>query len=205
MTMAAGMMGSGRVRGVRARRGDSTTGSRVIAAALVAIAVAAMATPAEAQRRARTQFERPTPPAAIGVRGGYDFDAEAWSIGGQASIPIARRIAFLPSGDAYFGDDRTDWQLNADLALRPGRAGFLYAGGGLALLNRVHDDEVDAEAETKVGANVFAGLQAPGRRLPFRPFAEARWTFVDGDSPFRLAFGANVPLGGRSRPARRRR
>ena len=203
--MAAGMRGWGRVRGVRTRMGNCPTGPRLIAATLVAMALFAAATPAEAQRRGRSQWVRPTPPPAVGVRGGYDFDAAAWSIGGQASIPFARRLAFMPSGDAFFGDDRTDWQLNADLALRLGRAGFLYAGGGLALLNRVHEDDVDAEAETKAGANVFAGLQTPGLRLHFRPFVEARWTLVDDDSPFRLAFGANVRLGGPSRPAPRRR
>lgn len=203
--MAAGMRGSGRVRAVRARRGDCRVASRIIAAALLLIALAVTSTPAEAQRRARGARVGPTPPPAVGMRGGYDFELEAWSIGAQASIPFARRLAFLPSGDAFFGEDRTDWQLNADLAIRLGRAGFLYTGGGLALLNRVYEEAGDADAETRTGANAFVGLQTPGRRLPFRPFVEARWTFVDGESPFRLAFGANVALGGRAHPLPRRR
>lgn len=176
-----------------------------IAAACALAALLTTALPAEAQRRDRSaRLGRAAGPSpAVGVRGSYDFDAEAWGVGAQASIPLGRRFAFVPSGDAFFGDDRTDWQLNTDLAMRLGRAGFLYAGGGLAVVNRVFED--GADAETKLGPNLFAGLQTPGMRLPVRPFVEARWTFVEDEAPFRLGFGVNVPLGERERPRPRSR
>lgn len=153
--------------------------------------------PVEAQRRGAAAFASRSAAVAVpamGVRSGYDFEGEAWSLGGQARLPFARRLELIPSGDAFFDTDHTEWQLNADLAVRLGPRGSLYGGAGLAAVNR--PEEPGDEAETRLGTNLFVGLQLPGVVLPVRPFAEARWTLVDGESPFRLAFGANVRLGG---------
>ena len=170
--------------------------TRRAALAIAAICLVLSPQAALAQRpRARAgqlaaQLAAPVP--MIGIRSGYDFEGEAWSRGGQARLPVARRLELIPSGDAFFDSERTDWQLNADVALRLGRRGGLYVGAGLAAASRTADADGDSNAQ--LGTNLFAGFQARGRLLPVRPFAEARWTLVDGDSPFRLAFGANLPL-----------
>lgn len=135
------------------------------------------------------------PTLTAGLRGGYDFDVEAWSAGAQIGVALRPRLVLAPSGDLFFRDGRTDWQVNGDLVLRPRPHGLIYGGGGVAAVHRASDGAED-EADTRVGANAFVGLSTPGlrRRARVRPFVEARWTFVDGESPFRLAFGLNVPL-----------
>ena len=69
------------------------------------------------------------------------------------------------------------------------RHGPVYAGGGIAFAH-------PGGGETKTGYNLFAGLNAAAdlRAAP-RPFLEARWTFVNDTSPFRLVFGFNYQLG----------
>lgn len=151
---------------------------------------------AEAQRRRPGAYRGPGPfaqPApSLGVRGGYDFGGDLWSAGAQLRVPAGRTLELIPSGDAFFAGGRTDWQLNADLALRLGPRGGLYAGGGAGLLGR--DPDGDGEASTALGPNVFAGIRFPGRRGDVRPFIEARWTFVEGEAPFRLTAGLGFPL-----------
>jgi len=166
------------------------------ALAIAALCLALAPQAAQAQRpRARAgqlaaRFAAPVP--MVGIRSGYDFEGEAWSLGGQVRLPVGRRLELIPSGEALFDSERTDWQSNADLALRLGLRGGLYAGAGLAVSSRA--DDADGDSNAQLGTNLFVGFQARGRLLPVRPFVEARWTLVDGDSPFRLAFGANLPL-----------
>jgi hypothetical protein len=150
----------------------------------------------EAQRRApRDAYRRMGGAAEFGVRGGYDFDAEVGSAGSQLRIPIIRQLLLVPSGDVFFsdGDAGADWQLNADLLARPDELGGLYVGAGAAFMRE--DFDGDAEEEVEVGYNLLAGMEAGallGTRL--RPFAEARWTFVDDLDPFRIVFGLNAPV-----------
>ena len=144
----------------------------------------------------RREAQRPSLGVEFGVRGGYDFDDEAGSAGAQLRIPLARPIHLAPSGDVYFGDARTDWQLNADLVVRPALLGGLYAGVGGALVRRDFDDT--DERDTKAGYNLLVGLRS-GRiaGTNVRPFAEARWTDAGDYSPFRLVAGIDVPISGR--------
>lgn len=162
---------------------------------------------AEAQRPPRPAaraFILAQPGPSLGVRGGHDFDVDAWSVGAQARVPVVRRLELVPSADLYLGAAPIDWQVNADAAIRLGRLGGLYAGGGLAVLRR--DDDDDGQASTDVAPNLLAGVRLPGLRLPVRPFVEARWTFAEADRPFRLAAGIDIPLARRpTRPARRGR
>lgn len=137
----------------------------------------------------------PDPVVEFGVRGGYDFEDEVGSAGAQLRIPFARQILFVPSGDVFFDDARTQWQLNADVLLRPDALGGLYAGAGAAFVSR--DFEAGGDQETQVGYNLLVGLD--GHRIGdtrVRPFVEARWTDVDDYSPFRLVTGINVPVSG---------
>ena len=131
----------------------------------------------------------------FGVRGGYDFAEDVGSAGAQLRLPVAAQLLVVPSGDVFFGDGPSEWQLNADLALRPYDLGGLYGGAGLALLSRDDPDDPEEETDTEVGYNLFVGLESGRfRGTGLRPFVEARWTGVDDYLPFRLVAGFNVPI-----------
>ena len=160
--------------------------------------VALSADLAEAQRRGRGRGpDGPWRAATVefGVRGGYDFDADVGSAGAQVRLPIVRQLLLVPSGDVFFsdGEEGTTWQLNADLVARPDELGGLYAGVGAAFLRE--DFDADGEQEVEAGYNLLAGIES-GALLDtrLRPFAEARWSFVDDLDPFRLVVGLNVPV-----------
>ena len=135
----------------------------------------------------------------FGVRGGYDFDQDVPSAGAQLRIPIFRPLYLVPSGDVFFDDSATEWQLNADLLIRPVGLAGLYGGAGAAFVNsQLFDaDAANDDDETEVGLNVVVGLD--GGRIWYttvRPFVEARWTTVEDIQPFRLVAGINVPVSG---------
>lgn len=158
--------------------------TRFVSFALLAVALTALSQEAHAQRRGLRVVRGRAP--ELGPRVGYDFDADDWSVGGQLRIP-GPRLEALASGDYYFAVGTHPWQLNLDLALRLGRFSSLYAGGGVGIFHLLTTD---------VGANVLVGLHPPSRRnSPVRPYAEGRWTFLEGGTPFRLVFGVNLVLG----------
>lgn len=130
------------------------------------------------------------PTTSLGVRGGYDATVDRWSVGAQLRLPVARRLAFVPSGDVFLGDSATDWQLNADLTI-PLRG--LYVGGGIGLLRA--DDRDTGERGTRAAPNLLAGFEprTPGGAV--RPFIEGRWTFPNDGVRFRLVAGVSVPIG----------
>jgi hypothetical protein len=147
------------------------------------------------------RYKLPTPKFLFGVRMGYDFNANIWSAGGQFWIPIGP-VQFIPSGDIFFEEKNMGWQFNIDAAL-PIRMGFgrllgrfqagFYGGGGFAIINRdIKGVSMDGR---KIGTNLFIGMRLPVRSIYIRPFVEARWTFVDGENPFHLIAGINIPLG----------
>jgi hypothetical protein len=127
----------------------------------------------------------------LGVRLGYDFQVDEWSLGGQFRLP-GPFLETVLSGDSYFYPGANPWQLNADLVLHLGRFRALYAGGGVGVFHQVSA----GAGTTDVGPNVVIGVQ-PRRRLgsPVRAYAEGRWTFLNGATPFRFVFGLNFVLG----------
>ena len=128
-------------------------------------------------------------PLSVGPRAGRDFENHAWSLGGQVSLPVGDNLELRPSGDFFFPKDGdTGWQANGDAAFHIGNSGSLYAGGGIAFVH-------PGGGETKTGYNLFFGLNASASSGRTRPFLEARWTFVNDTSPFRLALGFNYRLG----------
>ena len=134
-------------------------------------------------------------PAQFGVRGGYDFDADVGTAGAQLRVPLAQGLALAPSADVFFNDSPTEWQINADLLLRPAALGGLYGGFGAAFLNR--DFELEDDSDTEVGLNLILGLESGRiRNTSVRPFVEGRWTTVEDYDAFRLAAGINVPISG---------
>lgn len=145
------------------------------------------------------------PPPSLGIRGGFDFDAEQYAVGGQVRMPLAPLAEVLLSGDYYLAGDTSAWQLNLDLAtgaMLPG----VYAGAGAALARRAFliADTHTFPKRTKLGLSLFVGATLPPVvRLPVRPFAEARWTQVSGfDLQFAVVAGVSVPLGDPAPPRR---
>ncbi|HYJ79597.1 MAG TPA: hypothetical protein VEW03_08365, partial [Longimicrobiaceae bacterium] len=134
-------------------------------------------------------------PVEFGVRGGFDFEDEAGTAGAQFRIPVVRQLMLSPSADVFFDGSDSEWQINADLLVRPEALAGVYFGAGAAFLNR--DFELLDDAETEVGYNLIVGLD--GGRFGgtiLRPFVEGRWTQVDEFDGFRLAAGFNVPISG---------
>jgi hypothetical protein len=171
-----------------------------VAALLLAGAVMAVPQDVEAQRlRVGANIRGPARPGPeLGIRGGYDFDAEAVSLGGQLRLPIGPFIEIVPSGDYFLAGDQTAWQANLDLAVRTGFRQVLYAGVGGALAHRAFEIQGIAifPEDTKLGLNLFAGASIPRfLRTRIRPYIEARWTFVsDFDAQFDLVLGVNYVL-----------
>jgi len=205
--------------------------SRAIRVVLAGLAVAAMVTipqSAAAQRRGRRprpgrrpRVVAPFAPRALpefGLRGGYDFDTRSGSLGADFRLPVGRRghFALAPSSDIFFNEPGHDWQANLDGELRAPRIG-LYGGGGAAVIHHRFQTvylfapsgariPVAGDPETKLGWNLFAGLEPSATRLPVRPYVETRWTLRGEDySAFRLVAGLHVPIGRRARAWRRGR
>ncbi len=141
-----------------------------------------MAGTAAAQRRART-----VDPARVGPHAGYHFDADALTLGLQASLPLSGRLDLYPSVDYYAVSPGTLWALNLDLKVRPPtRTGAFYVGGGIGYL---HTSAAGGSGD--VNLNVIGGLEA--RRRPFSPFAEGRLILGSG-SAFQIVGGFNFKL-----------
>jgi hypothetical protein len=152
----------------------------------------------EAQRtRGRPPIMRVVP--EFGVRGGWDWDAKAATVGGQVRIPMGLGGALVPSGDYHVTGDGTQWQVNLDLLTSAGPGGLLYVGAGAALthrrLERMGIEDPRGE-HTRLGLNVVAGVGVPPfLRLPVYPYAEFRLTAVSKfDASQWLSVGLNVPL-----------
>ena len=144
--------------------------------------VALCASQAQGQRRGWGS----KPSTEIGVRGGFDYDIDAWSAGGQFRLPFAKRgrLQFAPSGDVFFTQHEIDWQANADLIYSPGPRGGFYFGGGMAFSDR--------PGIAERGVNRMVGL-----RLSPRFYIESRWTSLEGRSLYRMVVGYNISLGKR--------
>ena len=132
------------------------------------------------------------PPSGLeaGVRTGYDWGLEAWSLGGQVRVLIVPGLYLIPSGDYYLRSPGAPWQLNLDLAFRVGWYGGLYGGAGLAVAHRTV-----GSGRTQTGLNAFLGFTPPrlGRRTVW-PFVEGRWLLIQNQSPFSVLAGINILL-----------
>lgn len=140
------------------------------------------------------QPRQPLPPPSIGARGGFDWDEDVWSIGGflRFSLPMLPGIQIQPSGDVFLLDGRREWQVNADALIR--LAAFAYGGAGFVV---AYDSlPTSSGPTTETGYNLFIGVDIPRFMLPIKPFAEARWTYINRRvSPFRTVAGISIPLG----------
>ena len=127
-------------------------------------------------------------PVELGPRVGYDDDGDTISGGVQLRVPLGRRSRFVlvPSGDAFYGGDGADWQVNLDLMMGSGPRGGLYLGLGVGW------SEQDGKRQR--GVNQVVGLHLPFGRAGVRCYVEGRWTEVNRNNLFRITVGLNVPL-----------
>lgn len=136
-----------------------------------------------------TALSAQTHRAHIGPRIGYNFDADAVTLGGQLSLPIGRHLEFYPSADVHLVDEGSLYGVNLDLKYRlPARtARWLYVGGGLGILSR----SVNNNDHTDTGLNLMLGAESLRGRV--HPFAEGRIFLSDG-STAQLVGGLNFTL-----------
>jgi hypothetical protein len=155
--------------------------------AVVAVAVVVVVAGAFPAARAAAAQRRTLDRARMGPHIGYNFDADALTLGAQMTLPLLRQLDVYPSFDYYFVDPGTLWALNADLKFRPAtRRGALYVGGGLNYLRASAGGGTD---DTDV--NLLAGVEA--RRRVHAPYLEARLMLGNG-SAFQIVGGFNFLL-----------
>ena len=136
---------------------------------------------ASAQRRAL--LDRPR----VGPHMGYNFDADALTLGVQATLPVTRRIELYPSFDYYNISPGTLWAINIDMKFRPPTPrGALYVGGGFDYL---HTNAGGGSGD--VNLDLFGGWEA--RRRLLSPYAEGRLILGSG-STFQIVGGLNFKL-----------
>jgi hypothetical protein len=164
-----------------------------IRAALALVGCAVLAPQVLTAQRGRAsllQVER-TSSAQLGLRAIYSTQGnQDWGYGAQARLPLDWNLSAEPSVDVFSRNGTSTWQANADL-LALDRRGWLYVRFGLAMLKQPNID-------LKYGVNAGIGTDFPFLlETPLRPFAEARWSVVDGRSPLRVLLGMNFVLGHR--------
>lgn len=125
--------------------------------------------------------------STLGLRGGYEFSADALVLGIQTRS-YGPPISLSPSFDVYFLDGRRAWQINLDAMFSYNALG-VFGGAGIAVGNRNPLDSV-----TRTDWSLFAGLHLP-MRLHVRPFAEGRWSFLGSGHPFQLVGGLELAVG----------
>lgn len=171
---------------------------RSLLAVLLLIALLPVAI--EAQRRGRRQQQVPTGPWApisIGAHLGYDEASNGTVLGAQIRAPIVRsgKIEIMPSGSVTFLTGLKEYQFNLDAVyVTGGRAGGLYAAGGLAVRSTIFLGE--SGRRTKTGFGWAVGIRSGGgSRIGTQ--LEVRQIFVDADlRPRLLTVGLNFPLWG---------
>ncbi len=138
---------------------------------------------------ATTAVHAQTNRAHIGPRIGYNFDADAVTLGGQLSFPIDHHLEFYPSADIHLVDEGSAFGVNFDFKYRlPARtARWLYVGGGLGVLSRSIGDN----DHTDTGLNLLMGAESLRGRV--HPFMEGR-VFISHGSTAQVLGGLNFTL-----------
>lgn len=182
---------------------QTSTRNIVLMAAMALLAT----TDAGAQvRRGRVAETGPRwAPISVGVRFGFDDEANGSLLGGQLHIPLVRSgvVELAPSAEAIFRTRSTEYQYNLELAWIPGGTdGGILLGGGLGWRDRFV-----GTAESADGRETFFGYTAlVGGRSDVGPLqleVTLRWVFLN-DTDYRpnaVALGLNLPLW-RARPGR---
>ena len=124
----------------------------------------------------------------IGVRGGYDFDAEQAVIGFQAELGKFIELArFAPSADYGFGGGLTTFAVNGDIRIYfvpPSAEATLYGGVGPTFF--IVDTD-GSNSDSQIGLTLSGGLKfGAGEGRVYN--VEGRFG-IDDMPDFRLFFG----------------
>lgn len=140
-------------------------------------------------------------PPSLGVHLGYDNKQRDEVLGGQVRLPVLPdgTIELMGSMDVTFLAKLHEYQYNLEAVyVVDGRAGGLYAGGGLGWRNTLYGSDTDpnvAERRTEMGFTAVAGFRLVGLGF-IVPQLEYRWIFID-EAPFtyqNLNLGVSLPL-----------
>lgn len=165
---------------------------------LIALLLTAGGVDTEAQqRRGRQTEEARWAPIAVGVRAGWDQNAQQEALGAQIRVPVLRSgmIEIVPSADVTFIPIERDYQYTVEAAWVSGGArGGLLAQAGVAWRSTtITADDLDGR-ETFFGYVVsIGGMSMVG---PVQVELGLRWIFLDDTTyrPSLASLGVNVPL-----------
>lgn len=167
----------------------------------IALALIASLAPveSEAQVRRGRAVEQPPPraPIAIGVRFGWDQEAQGEVLGGQIHVPVTRNGTFeiIPNAEMVFVTGTKDYQYNLDAAYVPGGLrGGLMLGAGVGWRDTALGGSLTEPRKTYFGYNAFLGVLT--NLGPLKLELGLRWTFLNDTllQPNSATFGLNVPL-----------
>lgn len=126
--------------------------------------------------------------ADVGVRMGYYFDADAFSVGTELLTPLGdntRQWYFNPNVEVAMGDRTNVAALNADFHydFDTGSSTAVWAGAGPAVLIR---DHVSEDTNVDPALNLILGFGA--KNGAYRPFIQGKG-ILSNDSEAALAVG----------------
>jgi hypothetical protein len=149
------------------------------------------------QRRGRQPEVARWAPVALGVRFGWDQNAQQEVLGAQIRVPVLRSgmLEIVPSADVTFIPVEKDYQYAVEAAWVSGGArGGLMAQAGVAWRSTtITADEPDGR-ETFFGYVV--GIGGKSMVGPVQVELGLRWIFLDGTTyrPSLASLGVNLPL-----------
>jgi hypothetical protein len=121
-----------------------------------------------------------------GIRAGAYFDPDAFFIGGDILVPVARAWWFNPNVEFGFGDVdivTANFDVHYDFDVSSNL--YVWAGAGPAILH--FNPDGPAQSDTDFGVNLFMGIgfKTSGRIVPYiQPKV-----ILSDDSQFVLGFG----------------
>ena len=132
----------------------------------------------------------------MGIRLGSDNNQRDEVVGAGVRLPVlpGGEIELMGNADVTFLRNLKEYEFNAEVVyVHGGRAGGLYAGGGLGFRNTVFPDSVDRR--TELGYTLVAGVRFATLGI-IVPQVETRWIFIE-DAPLTyqtLTVGVNLAL-----------
>ncbi len=143
----------------------------------------------------RAQEYFPSP--AVGARGGYDTKAKTGVVGAIFTIPMDGRYEIGIGVDFRPEVGFDQFRASGDVLYRFGNWGSIYGGAGVALVQGPNPLtlDIDEEAESDFGYNLFAGYEfLRGSTQLFRPFVETRYVASGSANSIWLLAGLSIVL-----------
>jgi hypothetical protein len=155
----------------------------------------------EAQvRRGRAVDTRPPwAPITVGVRAGYDQNANGEVLGADVRLPLLRNgvLELVPSAEVIFDSRAKEQQYSLELVyVVGGRTGGPFFGGGAGYRTTVFGTSPEEPRNTLFGYSVVAGARS--QFGPLQTQLQLRWIFLDEITlrPLPITLGLSLPLWG---------